>query len=79
MSSNTKARVAVLENILGVPRHGEQLSVCDKLEAVSAETAMVRNDLVEQRDMVLTRVEELVVALDTQNQTARETQRQLET
>ena len=60
-------------------RDGEQLSVRDKLKAVSVETNMVRNDLAEQRDMVLTRVEELAAALDTQNQAARETQRQLET
>ena len=47
MSSNTKARVTILENILGVPRDGEQLSVRDKLKAVSVETNMVRNDLAE--------------------------------
>ena len=75
MSLNTKTMVIVLENILGVPREGEQLSVCDKLKAVSAETAAVRNDLAEQRDMVLTCVEELATALDNQNQAVRETQR----
>ena len=79
MSSDTKAKVIVLENILGVPREGEQLSVCDKLEVVSVEIAVVRNDLAEQRDIVLTHVEELAVALDTQNQAVRETQCQLET
>ena len=68
-----------MENILGVPADGEQLSVCDRLGAVSAETAVVRNDLAEQRDIVLTRVEELAAVLDTQNQAARVTQRQLET
>ena len=57
--------MTVLENILGVPREGEQLSVCDKLEVVSVETAVVRNDLAEQRDIVLTHVEELVATLDT--------------
>ncbi|KAL4652048.1 hypothetical protein ACB092_01G204800 [Castanea dentata] len=38
MSSDTKARVTVLENILRVPRKGEQLSVCDRLDVVSAKT-----------------------------------------
>ena len=47
MSSDTKARLTVVENILGVPADGEQLSVCDRLGAVSAETAVVRNDLAE--------------------------------
>ena len=67
MSLNTKTMVIVLENILGVPREGEQLSVCDKLESVSAKIAVMRNDLAKQRDIVLTRVEELAAALDTQN------------
>ncbi|KAL4627839.1 hypothetical protein ACB092_05G194500 [Castanea dentata] len=40
MSSDTKARVTVLENILGVPREGEQLSVCDRLDAIFAETTV---------------------------------------
>ena len=75
MSLNTKTRVIVLKNILGVPKEGEQLSVCDKLKAVSAETAAVGNDLAEQRDIVLTHVEELAATLDTQNQAAGETQR----
>ena len=73
MSLDTKARVTVLENILEVPREGEQLFVCDRLDAVSAETAVVRNDLAEQRELVLNRVEELVAALDAQNQAVRET------
>ena len=47
MSSDFKARVIVLENILGVPRGGEQLFVCDRLETLSAETTVVRNDLAE--------------------------------
>ena len=68
-----------MENILGVPADGEQLSVCDRLGAVSAETAVVRNDLAEQRELVLNRVEELATAMDAQNQAARETQRELET
>ena len=79
MSSDTKARLTVVENILRVPANGKQLSVCDRLGAVSAETAVVRNDLAEQRELVLNHVEELAVALDAQNQVARETQRQLET
>ena len=45
MSSDIKARLTVVEIILGVPVNGEQLSVCDKLGAVSVETAVVRNDL----------------------------------
>ena len=57
--------MTVLENILEVPREGEQLSVCDRLDAVSAETIVMRNDLAKQ--LVLNRVEELAVALDTQN------------
>nr|POF24767.1 hypothetical protein CFP56_54555 [Quercus suber] len=79
MSLDTKTRVTVLENILGVPREGEQLSMCDRLEALSIETTLVRNDLVEQRDIVLLRVEELAIELDTQNQAAREAQSQFET
>ena len=65
MSSNTKARVTVLENILGVPTKGEQLSVCDRLDALFAETAVIRNDISDQRDVVLIHVEELAAALDT--------------
>ena len=68
MSSDTKARVTVLENILEVPREGEQLFVCDRLD-----TAVVRTDLAEQRELVLNRVEELATALDAQNQAVRET------
>nr|POE60653.1 hypothetical protein CFP56_76361 [Quercus suber] len=79
MSSDTKARVTVLEIIVGVPAKGEELSVCDRLDAVSAETTAVRNDLAEQKELVLNRVEELAAVMDTQNQAARETQRQLET
>nr|POE81825.1 hypothetical protein CFP56_51981 [Quercus suber] len=67
MSSNTKARVTVLETIVGVPAEGEQLSVCDRLDAVVAETTAVWNDLTEQRELVLNRVEELAAVMDTQN------------
>nr|POF11836.1 nudix hydrolase 23, chloroplastic [Quercus suber] len=79
MSSDTKARVTVLETIVGVPADGEQISLCDRLDTVSAETTAVRNDLAEQRELVLNRVEELAVVMDAQNQAATETQRQLET
>lgn len=47
MSSDTKARVTVLETIVGVPIEGEQLSICDMLDAVSTKTTAVRNDLAE--------------------------------
>ena len=79
MSSDMKARLTVVETILGVPIDGEQLFVCDKLGAVFAETAVVRNDLAEHRELVVNCVEELAAAMDAQNQAARETQRQLET
>ena len=49
------------------------------MEALSAKTTVVRNDLAKQRDMVLNCVEELVATLDTQNQATREAQIQLET
>ena len=65
MSSNTKVRVTVLENILGVPREREQVFVCDRLDAVCAETDVVRNDLAEQRELVLNCVKELTATLDT--------------
>ena len=73
MSSDTKARVTVLENILEVLREGEKLFVCDRMDVVSTETALVRNDLAEQRELVLNRVEELAAALNAQNQAVRET------
>ena len=79
MSSDTKTRVTVLENILRVPAEGEQLSVCDRLDALSAETTVIRNEISDQRDVVLICVEELVAALDSQGNAARETQSQLET
>ena len=73
MSSDTKTRVTVLETILGVSTEGEQLSVCDKLDALSAENSMIRNEPSKQRDVVLIRVEELATAWDAQNSAARET------
>nr|POE70800.1 hypothetical protein CFP56_32114 [Quercus suber] len=79
MSSDTKARVTVLETIVGVPAEGEQLFVCDRLDTVFAETIAMRNDLAEYRELVLNRVEELAAVMDDQNQVVRETQRQLET
>ena len=64
MSLDTKARVTILENILGVPAKGEQLSVCDRLDAMSAKTAVIRNEISYQRDVVLIRVEDLTATLD---------------
>ena len=45
MSSDTKAMVTVLENILGVPAEGKQLSVCDRLDALSAKIAVIWNEI----------------------------------
>ncbi|KAL4620633.1 hypothetical protein ACB092_06G169700 [Castanea dentata] len=59
MSSDTKARVSVLENILGVLVEREQLSVCDRLDALFAETFVIQNEIADQRDIVFVRVEEL--------------------
>ena len=73
ISSNTKARVAVLETILRISAEGEQLFVCDRLDALSTETLAVRNELSEQRDVVLIRVEELATTLDVQSNATRET------
>nr|POF09923.1 hypothetical protein CFP56_54214 [Quercus suber] len=64
MSSDTKARVTVLENILRVPAKGEQLSVCDRLYALSVETTVIWNKISDQRYVVLISVEELAAALD---------------
>ena len=72
MFSDTKARVTVLENILGVPTKGEQLSVCDKLDALSAKNSVIWNEIFDQRDVVLIRVEELAAALDAQGNAVRE-------
>ena len=78
MFSDTKARMSVLETILGVPTKGEQLFVCDGMDALSAETLVIRNELSEQMDVVLIHVEELVAAWDVQNSAARETTSRLE-
>ena len=64
MSLDTKARVTILENILGVPAKGEQLSVCDRLDALSAKTVVIRNEISDQRDVVLIHVEDLTATLD---------------
>ena len=79
MSSDSKARVTVLENILGVPTEEKKLSVFDKLDALFAKTSMMRNEIFEQRDVVLIRVEELATTLDAQGIAIREAQSQLET
>ena len=72
MFSDTKARVTVLENILGVPTKGEQLSVCDKLDALFVKNSVIWNEIFDQRDVVLIRVEELAAALDAQGNAVRE-------
>ena len=69
----------VLENILGVPTEAEQLSVCNRLDALFAETSVIRNEISDQRDVVLIHVEEFAAALDAQGSAARKTQSQLET
>ena len=79
MSSDTKAMVIVLENILGVSVEGEQLSVCDRLDALSVEIAVIRNEIYDQRDVVLIRVKELATTLDAQGSATWETQSQFET
>ena len=78
MSLDTKTRVTVLETILRIFVEGEQLSVCDKLDALFAENSMIRNEPFEQRDVVLIHVEELAAAWDVQNSAARETTSRLE-
>ena len=45
MSLNIKARMTILENILGVPAEGKQLSVCDRLDALSAKIAVIWNEI----------------------------------
>jgi len=45
MSSDTKVRVTILENILGVPAEGEQLSMCDRLNALSIKDSVIRNEI----------------------------------
>ena len=64
MSSDTKAKATILKNILGVPAEEVQLFVCDRLDVLSTETAMIRNEISNQRDVVLICVKELAVALD---------------
>ena len=60
MSSNTKTRVTVLGTILRVSVEGEQLSACEKLDALSAKNYdyVIRNEPSEQRNDVLIHVEE---------------------
>ena len=58
MSSDTKARLTILETILEVRAEGEQLSMCDRLDVLSIETSVVRNEHSEPRDVVLIHVEE---------------------
>ena len=64
MSLDTKTRVTILEKILGVPTEGEQLSVCDRLDALFAETTVIRNEISDQRDFMLIHVKELATTLD---------------
>ena len=78
MSSNTKARVTILDTIFGVPAKGEQFSIYDRLDVLFAKTSMIRNELTEKRDVVLICVEELAATLDAQNSAARETTSRLE-
>ena len=44
MSSDSKARLTILETILEVQAEGEQLSMCDRLDVLSVETSVVRNE-----------------------------------
>ena len=53
--------------------------MCDRLDALSTKTSMIHNEIADQRDVVLIRVEELAIALDAQGSATRETQSQLET
>ena len=50
--------MTILETILEVPAEGEKFFVCNKLDALSAETSVVRNEHSEPRDVVLIHVEE---------------------
>ena len=45
MSLNIKARMTILENILGVLAEGKQLSVCDRLDALFAKIAVIWNEI----------------------------------
>ena len=53
--------------------------MCDRLDALSTKTSMIHNEIADQRDVVLIRVEELATALDAQGSATKETQSQLET
>ena len=53
--------------------------MCDRLDALSTKTSMIQNEISDQRNVVLIRVEELATALDAQGSATRETQSQLET
>ena len=52
--------------------------MCDSLDAPFVETSMIRNGLLEHRDVVLICVEELATTWDAQNSVARETTSRLE-
>ena len=45
MSSDSKARVTVVKKILGVPAEGEQLSMCDKLDALFTKSSVIWNEI----------------------------------
>ena len=68
-----------METILGVPTKREQLSICDRFEALVAKTLVVRNKLTKQRSVLLMRVEELDTTLETQSIAIRETTSQFKT
>ena len=79
MSLDTKVRVTVMETILGVPTKRDQLSICDRFEALVAKTLVVRNKLTKQRSVLLMHVEELDTTLETQSIAIRETTSQFKT
>ena len=64
MSSDSKARVTVVKKIFGVPAEGEQLSMCDRLDALFTKSSVIRNEISNQRDVVLIHIEELATTLD---------------
>ena len=68
-----------METILGVPTKRDQLSICDRFEALVAKTLVVRNKLTKQRSVLLMRVEELDTTLETQSIAIRETTSQFKT
>ena len=45
MSSDSKARVTVMKKILGVPAEGEQLSMCDRLDALFTKSSVIWNEI----------------------------------